>query len=165
MVFWILAFSYWIHLLATVIWLGGLAILALIALPALRQQTLERNQWVEFQKRLTPWINGSLILLLMTGFVQMTVDEHYKGFLIFDSLWAWALLVKHIIFIALAAVTIYLHWVVQPQMDRVLLLAQQRPKLAAAEQEQLQYREQRLLWTNLVLAVLILLFTAVMTAV
>lgn len=165
MVFWILAFSYWIHLLATVIWLGGLAILALIALPALRQQTLERNQWVEFQKRLTPWINGSLILLLMTGFVQMTVDDHYKGFLIFDSLWAWALLVKHIIFIALAAVTIYLHWVVQPQMDRVLLLAQQRPKLAAAEQEQLQYREQRLLWTNLVLAVLILLFTAVMTAV
>ncbi len=165
MPFWILAFSYWIHLLATVIWLGGLAVLALIALPALRQQTLARNQWIALQKRLTPWINGSLVLLLITGFVQMTADEHYKGFLIFDSLWAWALLIKHVVFIALAAVTIYLQWVVQPQMDRLLMLAEQKPKLAAAEQEQLQHREQRLLWVNLIFAVLILLFTAVMTAV
>ena len=31
MIFWVLAISYWIHLLTTVIWLGGMALLALIA--------------------------------------------------------------------------------------------------------------------------------------
>jgi uncharacterized membrane protein len=37
--------SYWVHLLATVIWLGGVALMAFIAWPALRQGTLSSNQW------------------------------------------------------------------------------------------------------------------------
>ncbi|MEZ4515591.1 MAG: hypothetical protein R3C44_01710 [Chloroflexota bacterium] len=49
MSFWVLALSYWIHLLATVIWLGGMALMAFIAWPALRRGTLDSNQWFELQ--------------------------------------------------------------------------------------------------------------------
>ncbi len=165
MTFWVLALSYWVHLLATVVWLGGLALFVLVAWPALRQQTLADNQWLALQKRFLPWANGSLVLLLLTGFVQMTNDVNYNGFLTIDSVWAGAMLVKHIAFVGMVLIGAYLQWSVHPAMDRVQLLAGKRPNLAAAEQAGLQQQEIRLLRLNLAGAVLVLLCTAVATAV
>lgn len=163
--FWILALSYWIHLLATVVWLGGLALLALVALPALRQGSLATNQWAALQRRFTPWVNASLALLLVTGFVQMTNDEHYEGFLQLNSLWSQAILVKHIAVAAMIALGAYVQWRVHPAIERLALLAEKRPQMAEAEQEQLMRQERRLLWLNLGCAVAVLFFTAVATAI
>lgn len=159
----VLALSYWIHLLATAVWLGGLAFTVLVALPALKQQTLNGNQWLSLQSRLMPWVNGSLVLLLLTGFVQMTNDANYTGFLQVDSLWTWAMLLKHIVFGGMAAVTAYLQWGLYPEMERLQLLLEKRPQLAS-EMEVLQQTERRLLWINVGCAALVLLFTAVLTA-
>lgn len=163
--FWILVFSYWIHLLATVIWFGSLVMMTLAALPALQTGSLVANQWLTLQKRLTPWANLSLVLLLITGFVQMTNDSSYSGFLAIDSLWAWAMLVKHIAFGLLAAVTAYLQFGLYPAVDRVALLAENRPKLAEEERAKLNQREKKMLWLNVGCAILILFCTAVATAV
>lgn len=160
-----LALFYWLHLLATVVWLGGLALLVLVALPALRQQTLADNHWLALQKRFIPWANGSLIVLLLTGFVQMTNDPNYTGFLQVDSVWAGAILVKHIAFAGMVGVSFYLQRVVYPAMERATLLATKRPQLAATEQAQLTRQERRLLWLNVGCAAAILLCTAIATAV
>jgi hypothetical protein len=50
-------------------------------------------------------------------------------------------------------------------MSRLSLLAEKRPDLAAAEREKLQRQEMRLLRLNLLCAAIVLLFTAVATAV
>ncbi len=163
--FWILAFSYWFHLLATVIWLGGLALMALVAWPAVRQGTLAGNHWLALQQRFVPWANGSLIVLLLTGFVQMTNDPNYSGFLAVDSLWAGAILVKHLAFVGMVLIGVYVQWSLYPDMDRMRLLGEKRPSLAAAEQSKLSRREMKLLRLNLVCAVVVLFFTAVATAV
>lgn len=165
MTFWVLAFSYWIHLIATVIWLGGLALTVLVAWPALRQGTLAANQWVAIQKRFLPWANGSLVILLITGFVQMTNDTHYNGFLVLDSIWAWAMLLKHVAYAGMVIVSFYLQGVVYPEMTRLSLALAKRPQLVEAEEAQLQQREKRLLQVNMGCALLVLLFTAVATAV
>ena len=163
--FWIISFSYWIHLLATVVWLGGMALLALVAWPALRQGTLADNQWFGMQKKFAPWANLSLVLLLITGFVQMTNDPNYSGFMVIDSLWAWAMLLKHLAFVGLTLLTVYVQFSLYPAMSRLALLADTRPQLAAAEQEKLSQKEWLFLRINLACAALILLFTAVATAV
>ena len=160
-----LAFFYWLHLLSTVVWLGGLALFALVALPALRQQTLSDNHWLALQQRFTPWANGSLIVLLLTGFVQMTNDPNYTGFLQVDSVWAGAILVKHIAFAGMVGLSFYLQRVVYPAMERAALLVTKRPQLAATEQAQLAQQERRLLWLNVACAAAILLCTAIATAV
>lgn len=165
MTFWILALSYWIHLLATVVWLGGLAVMGLVAWPALRQQTLQDNQWLALQKRFTPWVNASLVLLLVTGFVQMTNDPNYEGFLQVNTLWAQAILVKHLAVVAMIIVGGIVQLRVHPAMDRLALLAEKRPQLADEEQRALQRREVRLLQLNMVCAAAVLLFTAIATAV
>ncbi len=165
MTFWILVLSYWIHLLATVVWFGSLVLMSLAAWPALQTGSLTANSWLALQKRLTPWANVSLVLLLITGFVQMTNDTNYSGFLAIDSVWAWAMLVKHIAFGLLVSVTAYLQFGLYPAADRVALLAEKRPNLAQQEQAKLAHREKRVLWLNLVCAALILFCTAVATAV
>lgn len=164
MVFWILIFCYWIHLLATVVWLGSLAMFVLLVAPAVRQQTLLFNQWLAWQQKLVLWVNGSLVLLTLTGFFQMTNDPHYTGFLQLDGLWAWGMLLKHLFFVPLVGSTFYWQFVLLPDMQRVTLLLEKKPA-AASELTPLQEREKQLLTLNVVCAVLILLCTAVVTAV
>ena len=163
--FWILVFSYWVHLLATVVWFGGLAVLAMSALPALRKGTIDENSWLVLQRKLLPWANLSLMLLLITGFVQMTNDVNYNGFLSIDSVWAWAMLLKHIAYVLLVAAMVYLQFGFYPAIDRARVLAEKRPSLAESEQAKLGKQENRLLWVNVICAVVILFCTAVATAV
>ncbi|MFQ5433779.1 MAG: hypothetical protein ACE5FD_02795 [Anaerolineae bacterium] len=163
--FWIIVFSYWVHLLATVVWLGGLALMTLVAWPALRRGTLAQNQWLALQQKLLPWANGALVLLLITGFVQMTNDPNYSGFLVIDSLWAGAILVKHIAFGGMALIGGYMQAVLYPAIRRLDMLAGKRPSVAQEEQAKLARREIRLLRLNLACAAAVLFFTAVATAV
>ena len=163
--FWVLVVSYWVHLIATVVWFGGLAVLAMSALPALRQGTIDENAWLALQKKLLPWADLSLVLLLLTGFVQMTNDVNYNGFLAVDSVWAWAMLLKHIAYIVLVGAVLYLQFGFYPAVDRMQVLVEKRPSLAQSEQAKLAKQEKRLLWINLLCAVVILFCTAVATAV
>jgi uncharacterized membrane protein len=164
-VFWILVFSYWIHLLATVIWLGGQALIALVAWPALRQGTLAGNQWWQLQKRFLPWVNASLVILLITGFIQMTNDDNYSGFLALDGLWAWAILLKHLAFFGMVAITIYLQAVLYPAVSRHQLLSQSWAETLGTSSAALQQKEIRLLRLNLLCATAVLFCTAVATAI
>ena len=163
--FWILVLSYWLHLLATAVWLGGMALMALVAWPALGKGSLAANHWLILQQKFLPWVNGSLVLLLITGFFQMTTDENYTGFLAVDSVWAWAILIKHLAFGLMVILTVYMQLSLYPAMERVKLLMEKRPKTATAAQAELQQKEVRLLRLNLVCATAVLFCTAVATAV
>ncbi len=163
--FWILVFSYWVHLLATAVWLGGMALIALVAWPALNKGSLAANQWLTLQQKFLPYVNLSLILLLLTGFVQMTNDENYIGFLVVDSVWAWALLIKHIAFGGMVVLTAYVQFFLYPAVERIKLLAEKRPQMAKSSQADLQQKEVRLLRLNLLCATAVLFCTAVATAV
>jgi uncharacterized membrane protein len=163
--FWVLVASYWVHLLSTVVWLGGVALMAFIAWPALRQGALSANQWFHLQKRFLPWVNAALVLLLVTGFIQMTNDENYEGFLVLESLWAYAMILKHLAYLSMVVLTVYLQFVLYPSMTRLALLMESRPEMADSENEKLARREIRYLQLNVICAMAVLFFTAIATAV
>ena len=162
---WVLAISYWIHLLATVTWLGGLVMMSVVAWPAVRDRIMEADQWVQLQRRSTPWANASLVILWATGFLQMTADPNYDGFLAVDSLWAQAILIKHIAVIAMMVFALYIQWRIHPALSRITLLEKKRPQMADAERRKLANQEVRLVRLNLICAAAVLLFTAVATAI
>lgn len=162
---WLLALSYWVHLLATIIWLGGIALITLLAWPALQRGTLQANQWWAIQRKFVPWANASMIVLLVTGFYQMTVDSNYSGFLAIDSTWAFAILAKHLAYIVMVVITVYMQAVLYPAMSRLTLLLEQKPQAAAAEKARIEKQEILFLRLNLICAAVVLLFTAVATAV
>jgi|RhiMetdeSRZDD1v2_1073273.scaffolds.fasta_scaffold27967_5 uncharacterized membrane protein len=157
---WVLALSYWLHLLATVVWIGGLAMLILIAWPGI--ETTFRDALDIVERRFRPWANISLAVLLVTGLIQMGGDQHYTGFLVFNSVWALGLLAKHIIIGGMIVITLILQLNVHPALDRARLLAGR----ASASDEGAAARRnlRRLTAINLALGILVLLLTAVITA-
>ena len=80
---WSLSLTYWLHMLATVVWIGGLAALTLLVLPAARK-TLDAGAYANLlkaiQRRLDPlgWI---CLLILAVTFVMLKTSNlwtHYE---------------------------------------------------------------------------------------
>jgi hypothetical protein len=72
----------------------------------------------------------------------MTNDENYSGFLAIDSLWAWAILLKHVAYGGMVALTAYLQFFLYPAMGRLGAAgAKSRPETAAVERDKMARRE------------------------
>ncbi|MFN8527771.1 MAG: CopD family protein [Anaerolineae bacterium] len=163
----LLAISYFFHLIATVTWLGGLAILSLMVFPETKRILGDNPSLYailsRLRKRFFPIVNFSLVVLVFTGFVQMSGDTHYDGVLQFTNEWSRILLLKHVAFVGMILCGGLLQWGVAPALERASLLIE-RGKGDPAELERLRKREVRLTWINLGLGLLVLAFTAWVTA-
>ena len=158
---WALALTFWLHLLATVTWVGSLAGVSLLVLPAMQQSLSSETQLVfieALQKRLEPIAWFSMSLLVLTGLFQMSVNPHYNGFLSISTQWSLAILIKHLLGIVMVVVSAIQTWEVIPAIRRAILRSRKSPN--AEELDVLRRREILLLRMNFGLSVLILLATA-----
>ncbi len=159
---WALALVFWLHMLATVIWLGGLAAIAILVLPAAKL-TLKPPEQLAFisaiQRRLEPLAWFSLSLLIATGLFQMSVNPHYNGFLSTSGQWSLAILTKHTLVIVMVVVSAMQTWEVLPAIRRGLMRIE-KGQASEEEVKRLQKRETLLLRINIGLSILILAATA-----
>jgi uncharacterized membrane protein len=158
---WALALTYWLHMLATVTWIGSLAAISILILPAMQRSLKPETQLVfieAMQKRLEPIAWFSISLLVLTGLFQMSVNEHYDGFLSISTQWSLAILTKHILGIIMVVVTAIQTWEVMPAIRRVIVKSKKSDN--TDELKALRRREILLLRINFGLSVLILLATA-----
>jgi uncharacterized membrane protein len=158
---WVMALLYWLHMLATVAWVGSLVAISILVLPV-SARTLKQPDRIIFitalQKRLEPIAWFSMGLLAVTGLFQMSLNPHYNGFLSISSQWSIAMLVKHSLSLIMVVMSAILTWEVLPAIQRTLL---QKNKAKEEELAKLNRREIILLRTNILLSLLILLATAV----
>ena len=163
---WMLALSYWLHMLATVVWVGGLALMALVVWPGARAVLGPGPQLAqlvrEWQRRFDPLAWLSLAVLITTGLAQMAVSPNYNGFLKIDNGWAVALLLKHAAVGGMMLMGVYMQWGLQPALARQMLL--ELHGKAGPEIETLRRREITLTRLNLLCGVLVLAFTALARA-
>ncbi len=157
---WILAIIYWLHLLATVTWIGSLAAINLLVLPA-STRTLKLADQLSFiaalQKRLEPLAWFCMGLLLVTGLFQLSTSPHYDGFLNISTQWSFAILVKHGLAVVMVVVSAIQTWEVLPAIHRTLL---KKEKADEGELAKLQKKELLILRINLLISALILAATA-----
>jgi uncharacterized membrane protein len=158
---WALALIYWLHMLATVAWIGGIFSISILVLPAARKSLKPADQlaFIEsLQKRLEPLAWFSLGMLIATGLFQLSANSHYNGFFNVSTQWSLAILVKHGLVGVMVAVSAVQTWEVLPAIRRTLM----RREKGASEEEivRLQKREERLLRMNFILSILILGATA-----
>jgi uncharacterized membrane protein len=161
-----LALAYWLHMLATVAWIGSQVAVVLIVRPALRSLDKAGQLSGPFldriQKRLQPITWFSLAVLAGSGLFQMSANPHYQGFLVISSPWAVSLLVKHLVFGLMIALNAYLTWGLLPDLDREVL--RHLNGLPAPRLALLRRREAWLLGTNLALGLVVLALTAFLRA-
>ncbi len=156
----VLATLYWLHMLATVVWIGSLAAINLLVLPA-STRTLKLADQLSFisalQKRLEPLAWFCMGVLLVTGMFQMSTSPHYDGFVSVSTQWSLALLIKHGFGVIMVVVSAIQTWEVLPAIQRTLM---KKDKAGEEELAQLQRKELLILRVNLVLSALILGATA-----
>ena len=95
-----IALSYWLHAVATVIFVGHYVLLALIYLPVL-SKTENGTALSEISKRSRSWLYASLLVFIITGIYLMIVDSNYLGFADFGNFWGIVMLVKHVLIIGM----------------------------------------------------------------
>ncbi|MBN1303022.1 MAG: CopD family protein [Anaerolineales bacterium] len=166
MPFWVLSLIFWLHMLATVTWIGSLAATSFLILPAAKK-TLKPADQLAFlsalQRRLEPIAWFCLALLLVTGMFQLSVNPHYDGFLSTSSQWSLAILGKHLLVMGMVIVSAVQTWEILPAIRQTLLRLE---KGQGDEEgfESLRKKETRLLRLNFILGVLILAATALARA-
>ena len=163
----ILAISFFFHLVATVVWIGGLLVLTVMVWPEARRVMGESPALEAFmarlRKRFMPLTHLSLAVLTATGLTQMTANAHYEGTLTFTNTWTQVILLKHLAVGGMLLGGLALQLWVLPALERASLLVE-RGKGDPQEWRRLRQREIRLTWLNLILGILVLGFTAWATA-
>ncbi len=158
---WALTLTYWLHMLAVLTWIGSLATINILVIPA-SKRTLNLVQQLSLvnalQKRLEPiaWFN--IGILAFTGLLLMSTSPKYDGFLNLSTQWSLAILAKNILGALMILVSAIQTWEVFPAMQRILL---KKEKANENELSLLQKRETRLIRINLILSIVILLATAI----
>lgn len=158
---WAIALTFWLHMLATVVWVGSLAAISLLILPAMQRALNAEAQLIfieAMQRRLEPIAWFSISLLIITGLFLMSVNPHYDGFLSTSTQWSLAILTKHILGMIMVVVSAIQTWDVIPAIRRAIMLSKKNNN--AAELDTLRRREIVLLRINFGLSVLVLAATA-----
>lgn len=97
----LVAFSVWLHALATVIFIGHYLLLSLIYLPALAANNPAILS--EISKRSRRWLYISILSFTITGIYLTFADPNYLGFADFGNLWGILMLVKHLLILGMIA--------------------------------------------------------------
>ncbi len=152
----------WLHLVAVVVWIGAMISNVLILLPSARESLeppVMGRLMGSIMRRTRRLVYASIIVLLVTGVIIMLLNKHYLGLLDLGNSWTVFLLVKHIFVAILIIVGIYMFEVLAPKLGR---MAAEGPSPELARLQKLQVR---LGTAGVITALIILLFTAVVTAI
>jgi len=155
----VLTLSHLFHLLATVVWVGGIAMTLFVILPgtktALESAPMVNSVMKEIAKLFTPMANISIPILIGTGIIIFYYDKNFTTYLDLKNRWNIIIVLKH----CLVALMIIIHFY------RGLMLNQK------IEKSSLQLNESRvarlrkfsldLVKTNFALGILVLLLTGV----
>lgn len=159
----IYALSLFFHIVATVIWLGGLALITILVIPEVRRLLETQPEYYRLLSRLRtrfyPISNLSLVVLITTGMFQMSSDPNYDGLMQFNNAWSQVMLLKHLAIVGMVVAGSLLQFAVAPALERTSLLLE-RKSTTLDEWRCLHRREVGLTWVILLLGVLVLACSA-----
>jgi uncharacterized membrane protein len=152
----------WLHLLATVVWIGGMTTNLLVTLPALGEvlePPMAGKLMGAIMKRFKPLIYTSMIILVISGLIMSIFNKSYPGLMQLGNLWSIIALIKHLLVALLIIIGIYAFEGLAP---KIMKLAAKGPSPEIAALQKLQ---KKLALGGLGLGVLILLLTSIMSTI
>ncbi len=107
----LIALSTWLHVLATIVFIGYCLFTSLIYLPVLEgclPANALRDLLEEVSARLRPFLGGSLLIFMVTGTHLMLVNQNYLGLgNFFANPWSVLIVIKHVLVLAFLALAVF----------------------------------------------------------
>ena len=159
MILWVLALSHFIHVMGTVVWIGGILMTLLVILPssktALESQPMVGKLMKEVAKRFTPLANISILLLIATGIIIFYYDKNYTSLLDLENRWNVVIALKHFFVATMIIIHFYRGLMLNPKIEKSSL------QLNESQVARLRKFSLDLVKTNFALGIIVLLLTAV----
>ena len=152
----------WLHLLATVCWIGGVFINVLAISPSTKESLdppVAGRFMGAYMKRFRIIAYVCMGVLIVTGLVMMLFSSEYAAGFDLSSIWSLFLVLKHIMVLVLIILGICILESVFPKIK------QAGAKGPSPEMPKLQKRLHTLGMTTFIIGLLVLLFTAVTSVV
>ncbi|MBI5484322.1 MAG: CopD family protein [Deltaproteobacteria bacterium] len=142
----------WLHLTATIVWLGGIAFILLVTLPSVRQVLQDKAGGLmgEVTRRFTPMANLSILFLFLSGFSLMAINGNISADLLKGER-GTAMLLKILLFLLMAGVHFYRGKVLAPRIAKTQ---------SDGEKVRLQKLSLNLVWLNFGAGLAVLLLSA-----
>ena len=159
MTVWGLALSHFIHVMGTVVWIGGILMTLLVILPgskaALESPPMVGKLMKEVAKRFTPLANISILLLIATGIIIFYYDKNYTSFLDLKNRWNVVIALKHFFVATMIIIHFYRGLILNPKIEK--FSSQPNEK----QSSRLKKISLDLVKVNFALGIMVLLLTAV----
>jgi uncharacterized membrane protein len=143
-----------LHDFFTVVWMGGLIVTAFVFLPSVKEvlgATPQTKKVIAtFQKKQSVWVYVSMVGLIVTGLLMVNRSPEYIHLFSFANPYSVALSIKHLLVLVMIGLSLY----------RSLVLGGQKGPMTP-EKERLSAR---LLLTNAILAIVMLLNSGIVAA-
>jgi uncharacterized membrane protein len=103
--------STWLHVLATIVWIGYYVFTSLIFLPVfVRRMNANdlRDLLEQLSARLRPFFGGALLIFLVTGTHLMLINENYLGLgSFFGNAWSVLIVIKHMLVLPFLVLAVF----------------------------------------------------------
>jgi uncharacterized membrane protein len=116
----ILLLSRWFHLLASVIWVGGIASILFAVLPSAKKVLGAEAAGLmkEVSGKFAPMANLSIVLLIATGLALILADNRPAGFGDSDNAWTFPFGLKLVLVSVMILIHFYRNLVLAPKIVR-----------------------------------------------
>ncbi|MHB8842240.1 MAG: DUF4149 domain-containing protein [Candidatus Aquicultor sp.] len=110
----------WLHLIATVTWIGGITFVLFIAMPSAKEVLgSEASKMMGIiSRRFTMYANYSILLLIITGVAIVTLDGGFPGVGGSNSALAGTFILKHMAVLSMVAIHFYRGLVLAPKISK-----------------------------------------------
>ena len=149
----------WIHILATITWIGGMFTNLFIIRPTIYQflSPADAGKFLgAMMKRFRIMVYGSIVVLGITGIPLKIINENYISIINFENNWEIISFIKHICYGVLVLIAIYSFEFLSPRVVRV---AETGP---SAELQSLRKRQMALGGFAFLTALVILILSSLM---
>jgi uncharacterized membrane protein len=157
----VLSIMNWLHLVAMLVWLGGVVSTAFYVVPTAEAnlgRTLGPAVMGRFMGALAKRVRipayVSMGIFIVTGMIMWVLNKSYLGLFIYGNAWTNVLLVKQILFVLLIVLDICMMEVLVPKIEQLA------PKGPSAELSKVQRRQIAVGITTVIVLALVLAFTA-----
>ncbi len=146
----------WLHLLATVAWIGAMTLLLLVIIPSakktlLANETTFKDFMKAIGKKMTLLVNISILIFFITG-IALGILKESKS-----TDWFTILIIKHIIVFLMVGIHICRLKVIAPYLERK---AKEDP--SSRSFMKLKKFQMNLVWINLIIGIIVLLLSVIL---
>lgn len=152
----IIALLEWLHLLATVAWIGAMTLLLLVIIPSAKKsllpnETTFKDLMKAIGKKMTLLVNVSILIFFITGIALRILKEAKT------TEWSTVLIIKLIIVFLMVGIHISRLKVIAPYLERK---AKEDPLSRIFMK--LKKFQMNLVWVNLMLGIIVLLLSVIL---